>query len=40
MQQGKMFAVLGVTMAAVQGGYIRKKMAGKEKSLAIRVSTS
>lgn len=36
MDQGKMFAVLGLTMAAVQGGYIRRKMEGKEKKLALQ----
>jgi len=36
MQQGKMFALLGFTMALVQGGYIRRKMCGNEKKLAIR----
>lgn len=35
VDQGKMFAVLGITMALVQGGYIRRKMAGKEKKLAL-----
>ena len=38
MEQGKMFAVLGLIMALVQGGYIRRKMAGKEKRLAVMVS--
>lgn len=33
-----MFAVLGLIMALVQGGYIRRKMAGKEKRLAVMVS--
>uniref|UniRef100_H2Y9A9 Major facilitator superfamily (MFS) profile domain-containing protein n=1 Tax=Ciona savignyi TaxID=51511 RepID=H2Y9A9_CIOSA len=35
MDQGKMFAVLGFTMAIVQGGYVRRKMPGKERKLAI-----
>ena len=37
MDLGKMFAVLGCTMALVQGGYIRRKMVGNEKKLAIKV---
>jgi len=36
MDLGKMFAVLGCTMALVQGGYIRRKMVGNEKKLAIK----
>nr|CAB3263791.1 major facilitator superfamily domain-containing protein 10-like [Phallusia mammillata] len=39
MDQGKMFALLGFIMALVQGGYIRRKMEGKEKQLAIRGMT-
>lgn len=34
MDQGKMFAVLGITMALVQGGYVRRKMEKKEKKMA------
>lgn len=34
-----MFALLGFIMALVQGGYIRRKMAGKEKKLAIKVTS-
>jgi len=36
MDLGKMFAVLGCTMALVQGGYIRRKMVGNERKLAIK----
>nr|XP_009858034.1 LOW QUALITY PROTEIN: major facilitator superfamily domain-containing protein 10-like [Ciona intestinalis] len=34
MDQGKMFALLGFTMAVVQGGYVRRKMLGRERKLA------
>lgn len=34
MQQGKMFFVMGIIMAAVQGGYVRRIAPGGEKKLA------
>ncbi|XP_039250717.1 major facilitator superfamily domain-containing protein 10-like [Styela clava] len=34
MDQGKMFACLGITMALVQGGYVRRKMENKEIKMA------
>ena len=33
-----MFGLLGVTMALIQGGFIRRRMAGKEQKLALLVS--
>lgn len=36
MDQGKMFAVLGVIMSLIQGGYIRKAMVGQEIKIAKR----
>jgi len=38
MDQGKMFGLLGVTMALIQGGFIRRRMTGKEQKLALLVS--
>jgi MFS family permease len=35
MQQGKMFLFIGVLMAAVQGGYVRRIPAGKESKAAL-----
>lgn len=34
MQQGKMFFFIGFIMATVQGGYVRRASAGKEKKIA------
>lgn len=36
MDQGKMFAVLGIIMTIIQGGYIRKAMVGNEINIAKR----
>jgi len=36
LQQGKMFLFIGIIMACVQGGYVRRISAGKEKITAIR----
>jgi len=36
MDQGKMFAVLGLIMTLIQGGYIRKAMIGREIQIAKR----
>ncbi|CAK8690461.1 unnamed protein product [Clavelina lepadiformis] len=36
MDQGKMFALLGLIMALVQGGYIRRKMENSEKQIALK----
>lgn len=35
MQQGKMFFFIGIIMALVQGGYVRRIKAGKEKRVAL-----
>ena len=40
MQQGKMFFLMGLTMALVQGGYVRRIPHGKEIRAAINVSDS
>lgn len=37
MQQGKMFFVMGLCMALVQGGYVRRIPHGKEITAAITV---
>ena len=39
MQQGKMFFMMGLCMAFVQGGYVRRIPHGKEINTAITVST-
>ncbi len=39
MQQGKMFFIMGLIMALVQGGYVRRISHGKEIHAAISVST-
>jgi hypothetical protein len=39
MQQGKMFFIMGLIMALVQGGYVRRISHGKEIHAAINVST-
>lgn len=36
VQQGKMFLYIGVIMACVQGGYVRRIPAGQEKKMALR----
>ncbi|CAH1792101.1 unnamed protein product [Owenia fusiformis] len=36
MQQGKMFFFIGIIMAVVQGGYIRRLKPGTEKKIAVR----
>jgi hypothetical protein len=38
MQQGKMFFIMGLTMALVQGGYVRRISHGKEIRAAMSVS--
>ena len=38
MKQGMMFFYIGIMMAVVQGGYVRRLPAGSEKKTAIRVS--
>jgi len=38
MQQGKMFFIMGLCMALVQGGYVRRIPHGKEITAAISVS--
>ncbi len=38
MQQGKMFFIMGLCMALVQGGYVRRIPHGKELSAAMSVS--
>ncbi len=38
MQQGKMFFIMGLTMALVQGGYVRRISHGNEIHAAINVS--
>ena len=38
--QGRMFAFLGIVMAIVQGGFVRRVKAGKEKSVAFFVSSN
>ncbi len=38
MQQGKMFFIMGLCMALVQGGYVRRIPDGKEIIAAISVS--
>ena len=40
MAQGKMFFVMGLCMATVQGGYVRRIPHGKEIVAAITVSSS
>jgi len=37
MQQGKMFFIMGLCMALVQGGYVRRIPHGKEITAAISV---
>lgn len=32
-----MFGMMGLLMALLQGGYVRRKMSGREKSMAIKV---
>ena len=36
MDQGKMFLFIGVLMAVIQGGYVRKIPPGKEKVMVLR----
>ena len=36
MDQGKMFLFIGILMACVQGGYVRKIPPGKEKTMVLR----
>lgn len=36
MQQGMMFFFIGITMALVQGGYVRRQAAGTEKKTALK----
>jgi len=38
MQQGKMFFIMGLCMALVQGGYVRRIPHGKEITAAMSVS--
>jgi hypothetical protein len=38
MQQGKMFFIMGLCMALVQGGYVRRIPHGKEMNAAMSVS--
>lgn len=38
MQQGKMFFIMGLCMALVQGGYVRRIPHGKEITAALSVS--
>jgi hypothetical protein len=38
MQQGKMFFIMGLCMALVQGGYVRRIPHGKEITAAMTVS--
>jgi hypothetical protein len=38
MQQGKMFFIMGLCMALVQGGYVRRIPNGKEITAAMSVS--
>lgn len=38
MQQGKMFFIMGLCMALVQGGYVRRIPNGKEITAAMTVS--
>lgn len=38
MQQGKMFFAMGLCMASIQGGYVRRIPHGKEITAAISVS--
>lgn len=38
MQQGKMFFIMGLCMALVQGGYVRRIPHGKEMIAAMNVS--
>ncbi|KAK7068828.1 Major facilitator superfamily domain-containing protein 10 [Halocaridina rubra] len=36
MDQGRMFSFLGIVMALMQGGYVRRVKDGKEKSMAVK----